>query len=326
LANKELSFVIKKGLSVTKRPLFVNQEHSLRIESLYAFTRLKRSRRFSGRRLIKVFCWQASFGLLQICKSKCQVRALKPMMLNSTNVVRGKTEKRSRAFTLTDLVAVIATMAILLVVLLPARASLGHKAGTLECKSNLRQVGAAIQMFANDHTNRLPGPSWQGLYWSTAGDWGNSIGSYIAPYLGLITNGTVRELEQLKCPAAMQAQPNLTPGGTLNRPIYFLSSLIITNKPGAVYMGYPTPDIFAYPFGRPNTPTVQPTNMTVIKRPSESWMLVDADRRNALSGSTYYNYLPSDSVHNNRPGGSRGGTLRNYLYFDGGVWPVLTPN
>jgi len=38
-----------------------------------------------------------------------------------------------------------------------------------------------------------------------------------------------------------------------------------------------------------------------------------------MTAATYYNYLPTLPVHNNRPGGPTTNVLRNALYFDGTV-------
>ena len=72
----------------------------------------------------------------------------------------GVLPKRSKgfrlAFTLVELLVVIAVIAILAALLLPALSSAKQKAWTTACNSNLRQIGLGLKMFADDNNEFYP--------------------------------------------------------------------------------------------------------------------------------------------------------------------------
>jgi prepilin-type N-terminal cleavage/methylation domain-containing protein/prepilin-type processing-associated H-X9-DG protein len=80
---------------------------------------------------------------------------------------------RNRGFTLIELLVVIAIIAILAAILFPVFAQAREQARKASCLSNCKQIGTAMQMYAQDYDEHLPGwahpPShYLARFWS---DW-----------------------------------------------------------------------------------------------------------------------------------------------------------
>ncbi len=74
-----------------------------------------------------------------------------------------------KGFTLIELLVVIAIIAILAAILFPVFAAARNKANSAGCLANLRQLGTAIDLYAQEWNDRLPlcrsyGPCWNTHY------------------------------------------------------------------------------------------------------------------------------------------------------------------
>ena len=63
---------------------------------------------------------------------------------------------RPRGFTLIELLITISIIAVLVAIGVPATQRLVHKGRATHCLSNLRNLGAAMQLYLNDHNNVMP--------------------------------------------------------------------------------------------------------------------------------------------------------------------------
>ena len=65
-------------------------------------------------------------------------------------------DHRGRAFTLVELLVVIAVIAMLLAMMLPALASARKAAYASQCASNVRQLGIATELYTHDYNGYFP--------------------------------------------------------------------------------------------------------------------------------------------------------------------------
>src|SRR5207249_12156589 len=74
---------------------------------------------------------------------------------------KGRSNKApERAFTFTELVAVLGTIALLVLIVLPVLARDIDSSERAVCLNNMQRIMAAVAMYSTDNNDFLPHPSW----------------------------------------------------------------------------------------------------------------------------------------------------------------------
>jgi len=92
-------------------------------------------------------------------------------------------KRRRFAFTLIELLGVMAIIGVLTALLLPALSKASERARVTACRSNLQQLGVALRMYLDDHGNRFP--TMQNRARGTNGVVTNSPDLVLAPQVGV---------------------------------------------------------------------------------------------------------------------------------------------
>jgi prepilin-type N-terminal cleavage/methylation domain-containing protein len=132
---------------------------------------------------------------------------------------------RKRGFTLVELLVVIGIIALLISVLLPTLGRAREHAQRVKCLANMKQIGLAMLMYANDHNGYVP-PRYRlnnGTAYATTNTWGSDVGGgnaaakppvpwqgvslLIAPPVGGAPQPYLKSIEVFFCPSDMTRAP-----------------------------------------------------------------------------------------------------------------------
>ncbi len=219
----------------------------------------------------------------------------------------GISERRERGFTLTELLVVIAIIGVLAGLLLPVLSRAKEKARRAHCVNNLKQTGVALQLYADDHGDQLPGPIWQGFYEVYDNQNPRRLSYYLATYMGQPAPAQTPQKNLLaRCPSAALCWAPQTDSDpmSIHVPLSYLTAAAVTNQASNI-VSRP----FGYPYASPpyTKPDEVPKRLHEISDPALSWAMTDADQKNAMSYAGYYLHLPVNPSH---------GSVRNELFFD----------
>ncbi len=238
---------------------------------------------------------------------------------------------QERGFTLIELLVVIAIIAILAAMLLPALANAKHKAYNINCTSDLKQVGTATQLFADDHGDLLPNgeigvSTGRGLSVAQKATYSASdtqpndwLVNSIQPYVGAPPLNTTPGFVVVTNTMRIMFCPSNQHYNTANNPNFFSYEMVEGGDAGSVsrYCGLPW-NPFGYNGAAGGGTAKPPHKLSELQTAgsiAQIWAIVDSDAQ-GNNGAGVAGSFPPTPAH---------GSTRNYLWFDWHVQPVKVP-
>jgi prepilin-type N-terminal cleavage/methylation domain-containing protein len=207
-------------------------------------------------------------------------------------------DKSRGGFTLVELLVVIGVIAVLASLSLAALSQVGAASDRSKAISNMRQIGAGINLFAADNDGRLPGPLWPGQLAQFDPARSGRLVRELAPYLGIPTP-TAPKVEPLFVPPAYRKAVS--------------SSFLDSARTYVVNMSVRDGNGTVIPWGNlASPPPTQPLKLAAI--PPQVWGFSDADRLHPrVTGTSWAANTPPKPIHTPK---------RLAWFFNGSVSPV----
>lgn len=191
------------------------------------------------------------------------------------------------AFTLIELLTVIAIIGILAAIVIPVIGGIRDRAKAMECVSNLRQWSQAVMMFSNENKGKYQICSSAG---GNGGTWwyqiGSGNGTYL-PYIGLQRN----------------------------------YDLLVKCKDETLNTGSNTNGTACYLFALPSGAALNNISIRNMSNPSKTLMMVERSFSSTTGGFTsgdgYRLYVQQSTALANADGFTRHGSNMNAVFADG---------
>ena len=202
------------------------------------------------------------------------------------------------AFTLVELLVVLAVIGILAALSLGGLSKLRASSDRSKAISNMRQIGTGITLFAADNDGKLPGPLWPGQMPQFDPARSGRLVRELAPYLGIPTP-TAPKVEPLFVPPAYRKAVS--------------ASFLDSARTYVLNMSIADADQILVPWGNLATsPASQPLKLAAI--PAQAWGFSDADALHPrVVGAPWATNTPPKPVHTPK---------RLAWFFNGSVGPV----